>query len=162
MCEQMEKIDKYFFIDETPLTPDDKKAVERDDINVDNDLVTLLNILSSMSVKTWVAIRTGDLLDTRDKYADAVSQDDDIDITPGWLKSYIQNRTKYKVSFLTKRVRNTGLLASSVPHNRDSSMQLQHNTSLSYNASVLETATSHTVPGEKPFAVLTDFDSRYR
>ena len=59
---------------------------------------------------------------------------------------------------LARRVRNTALVAASVPAN----VMEQYTVGVSgYAAAVVEPASSHTVPGEKPLAVLTDMGSDY-
>ena len=62
---------------------------------------------------------------------------------------------------LARRVRNTALVAASVPAN----VLEQYSDgggAGNYAAAVVEPASSHTVPGEKPLVVLTDMGSKTR
>ena len=73
------------------------------------------------------------------------------------VKTYIEQVSKFRVSMLDKRVRNTSLVGVTAKQNVS-----EHYSSGGYsthNAAVLKVATSNTIPGDRPTAVLCDLGS---
>ena len=134
------------FVDEVPISIADKNAAIAGE---DSSLTRLLNTLLSGSAQVWVALRSGDLIDTpAGSYG--VTQPS---LSLGQLRTHLETKTGYKVVTLDKRVRNTALVGRSVPADVYTGYA---GLSSTYTATVLPLATSHTVPGLRPVAIIGD------
>ena len=133
------------FLDEVPISVADKNAAIAGE---DSSLTRLLNTLLSGSAQVWVALRSGDLIDT------AASNVTQPSLSLGQLRTHLETKTGYKVVTLDKRVRNTALVGRSVPADVMSGYTGYSGTA--YSATVLPLATSHTVPGLRPVAIIGD------
>ena len=145
------------FLDEVPLTKADKKAAKAG--TGSSELVSLLNTLHAGSGRAWVSIRSGDM-------ADSVPGADPPPVTSEEVQTYLEEKTAYKMVTLTKRVRNTALVAATAP----ADVTKHYNGDTDYSSSVtgysaatvVGVATSHTVPGDRPVAVLADIGNIHR
>ena len=145
-----DKSNVRIYVDEVPISYADKNAAIAGE---DSSLTRLLNTLLSGSAQVWVALRSGDLIDTA---TGVVTQPS---LSLGQLRTHLETKTGYKVVTLDKRVRNTALVGRSVPADVWSGYG---GISYTYSATVLPLATSHTVPGLRPVAIIGDMGSYTR
>ena len=89
------------FLDEVPVSLADKRAAIAGE---DSRLASLLNTLLAGCAQVWVALRTGDLLDTAAGTPPSLSLDQ--------LRTHLMTKTAFKVVTLDKRVRNTALVGA--------------------------------------------------
>ena len=82
-----------------------------------------------------------------------VSVSDVVSLPLDKLRELLSTTSGYSTALLQYRVRNTSNIAKSVPQD----VREQYSDSDGYNAStVIPVASSHTVPGHRPVAVLTN------
>ena len=147
MDENGDKQNTVIVLDEVAMNLSDKKAVKQ---KMDSSsLTTMMNMMQAGSKRVWMALRSADLLD------ESTENQKDTKITTEELKFFLEDKTEFKMTSLARRVRNTALVAASVPANVTEQYS-DHGGASDYAAAVVEPASSHTVPGEKPLAVLTD------
>ena len=141
-----------FFMDEVELTDSDKEAMVAK--NKTSDLSSLLTTLQDNTNMSWVVLSTSSLLDVTD------TEQKEIKLGAEDVKTYIEQVSKFRVSMLDKRVRNTSLVGVTAKQN-----VIEHYGSHSgsvTSAGVLKVATSNTIPGDRPTAVLCDMDHIFR
>merc|ERR1719317_1487711 len=96
--------------------------------------------------QAWVVGQTGSLADSRG-YSDNVS------LSVDNLRELLKSRTGYHTALLSKRVRNTAVIGNSVP----ASVGEQYGGYSGVDAAtVIPVASSNTLPGYRPAAVITD------
>ena len=139
------------FMDEVEVSTSDKKAIMTK--NTTTSLATLLTTLQSNTKMSWLVLSTSSLLDSTDEGQSS------IELSEEDLKTFIETESMFKVTRLDKRVRNTSMVGVTAKQD-----VMEHYTSYSgastWSAGVLQVATSHTVPGDRPVAVLTNIKHR--
>merc|ERR1719312_533883 len=143
-----ENVDKNIavFMDEVEISTPDKKAIMTKKSTT--SLATLLTTLQSNTKMSWLVLSTSSLLDTTD------DEQKGIKLSEEDMKDYIETESVFKVTMLNKRVRNTSMVG--VTAKQDVGKHYGSGGSSDYCAGVLQAATSHTIPGDRPVAVLAD------
>merc|ERR1719317_940269 len=96
--------------------------------------------------QAWVVGQTASLADSR--YGG-----DNVSLSVDNLRELLKSRTGYHTALLSKRVRNTALIGNSVPANV---YQPYGDGGVGATASVIPVASTNTLPGYRPAAVITD------
>ena len=117
--------------------------------NKNSALSSLLTTLQDNTNMSWVVISTSSLLDIGSN-----TSQDNIKLGAEDVKTYIEQVSKFRVSMLDKRVRNTSLVGVTAKQNVG-----EHYGGFGGSpatSGVLMVATSNTIPGDRPTAVLCD------
>ena len=140
------------FMDEVEVSTSDKKAIMAKSSTT--SLATLLTTLQSNTKMSWLVLSTSSLLDyTDDKQKDIKLSEEDV-------KDYIESESMFKVTMLNKRVRNTSMVGVTAKQDVGEHYGSGGYVSSLYSAGVLQVATSHTIPGDRPVAVRADIMRR--
>ena len=138
------------YMDKVEVSTSDKKAIMTK--NTTTSLATLLTTLQSNTKMSWLVLSTSSLLDTAD------ADQTDIKLSEEDIKTYIEKQSMFKVTRLDKRVRNTSMVG--VTAKQDVREHYGSHIASDYSTGVLQVATSHTVPGDRPVAVISDIRNR--
>ena len=147
LCQQQQEHTKIcIFLDECPLNKNDEEALKTS--GRDSDLLSLLATMRLYCHQAWVVGQTGSLADNTGDVVDNVS------LSVDNLRELLKSRTGYHTALLSKRVRNTALIGNSVP--ADVEKQYGGDGNYYTTATVIPVASTNTLPGYRPAAVITD------